>query len=123
MAGLKDDWSPELEQMVRDAAPVGTVVLTLSRSLPNEIVDIGRSGVHVHTQRSRAAGRAQLVPGWMFQLAWDELRREGSLSNGRLLNELKVRRSSAVCAILARLPGARVRRTSPLALLYEREAL
>ncbi len=40
----------------------------------------------------------------MFNLAWDRLRTHGTLSNSELLNDLRVHRSSAVCAILARLP-------------------
>jgi hypothetical protein len=45
----------------------------------------------------------------MFNLAWDHLRTHGELSNTTLLDELRVHRSSAVCAILARVPGVRVR--------------
>jgi hypothetical protein len=43
----------------------------------------------------------------MFTLAWDYLRTHGLLSNRYLLatDGLNVKRSSAVCAILARLPG------------------
>ncbi len=40
----------------------------------------------------------------MFNLAWDRLRTHGTLSNSELLNDLRVHRSSAVCAILARPP-------------------
>ncbi len=41
----------------------------------------------------------------MFNIAWDYLHANGELSNATLLNHLRVHRSSAVCAILARLPG------------------
>jgi hypothetical protein len=40
----------------------------------------------------------------MFNLAWDRLRTHGRLTNVELLDDLRVHRSSAVCAILARLP-------------------
>jgi hypothetical protein len=40
----------------------------------------------------------------MFNLAWDRLRTFKTLTNSELLNDLRVHRSSAVCAILARLP-------------------
>lgn len=45
----------------------------------------------------------------MFNLAWDHLRTYRELSNRTLLEELRVHRSSAVCAIIARVPGVRVR--------------
>jgi hypothetical protein len=43
----------------------------------------------------------------MFKLAWDYLRRHERLSNRYLLatDGLNVKRWSAVCAILAKLPG------------------
>lgn len=41
----------------------------------------------------------------MFNLAWDYLQTHGSLTNQTLLNELRVHRSSAVFAILARHPA------------------
>jgi hypothetical protein len=44
----------------------------------------------------------------MLNLAWDELRSRGTLSNRTLLEDLRVHRSSAVCAILARLPQVEV---------------
>jgi hypothetical protein len=49
----------------------------------------------------------QLIPAWMFTLASDYLRTHGHLSNRYLpaTDGLNVKRSSAVCAILARLPG------------------
>lgn len=50
-------------------------------------------------------GGAEPIPAWMFNLAWERLQTHGELTNGELLNELRVHRSSAVCAILARLPG------------------
>lgn len=40
----------------------------------------------------------------MLNLAWDALRANGRLSNTELL-EMRVHRSSFVCALLARLPG------------------
>jgi hypothetical protein len=55
--------------------------------------------------RSRVrAGGAEPIPAWMFNLAWDRLRTLGMLSNVVLLDDLRVHRSSAVCAMLARLP-------------------
>ena len=44
------------------------------------------------------------------QLAWDHLQLHGELTNRYLVdrNGLNVKRSSAVCALLARLPGVEV---------------
>lgn len=77
---------------------------------PNVVTDVTPSVVYVETERSRAErGGAAEIPAWMFNLAWDQLRTHGSLSNKTLLQDLRVHRSSAVCAILARLPGISVR--------------
>jgi hypothetical protein len=52
----------------------------------------------------------------MFQLAWDYLTSHGSLTNRHLLatDGLNVKRSSAVMAILARLPDVEVVGRSPV---------
>ena len=58
----------------------------------------------METQRSRVRrGGAEEIPAWMFNLAWERLRTHGRLTNTELLNDLRVHRSSAVCAILGRL--------------------
>ena len=44
----------------------------------------------------------------MLNLAWDTLRARGRLSNREMLEELRIHRSSFVCAVLARLPGVTV---------------
>ena len=82
------------------------VFLTLSQRRPNRVVRVGRDGLDVETERSRGrTGGAEPIPAWMFNLAWERLHAHGVLTNAELLNELRVHRSSAVCAILARLPG------------------
>jgi hypothetical protein len=82
------------------------VFLTLGPSpRPNRVVELTPVEVHVETERSRErTGAAEAIPAWMFNLAWEQLRTHGTLSNAELLNDLRVHRSSAVCAILARLP-------------------
>jgi hypothetical protein len=70
----------------------------------NRVVELTPVEVYVETERSRARGGAEPIPAWMFNLAWDRLSTHGTLSNTELLNDLRVHRSSAVCAILARLP-------------------
>lgn len=72
---------------------------------PNRVVELTPVEIHIETERSRErAGGAEAVPAWMFNLAWERLRTHGTLSNSMLHNDLRVHRSSAVCAILARLP-------------------
>jgi len=78
------------------------------RPQPNWIREVTPDGVWVETRRSRAAGRPpQLVDAWMIQSAWDYLQAHGVLTNRFLLSTdgLNVKRSSFVCALLARLPG------------------
>ncbi len=70
----------------------------------NRVVELTPVEVHVETERSRSRGGAEPIPAWMFNLAWDRLRTFKTLTNSELLNDLRVHRSSAVCAILARLP-------------------
>jgi len=120
-----DRFEPDLLGLLQRAVPVGSTISTLAEGRPNLIVDITEHGVYVETGRSRSrqAG-AQLVPAWMLQLAWDYLQRYGELSNRYLLaaDGLNVKRSSAVCAILARLPGITVTSTKPIVLRAGRTA-
>jgi len=85
------------------------VFLTLgARPARNRVVDVDASGVYVETERSKQRGRsAEFIPAWMFNTAIDYLRAFGKLTNHELLDNLRVHRSSAVCAILSRLPGIR----------------
>lgn len=72
---------------------------------PNRVVELTPVEIHIETERSHVrVGGAEAIPAWMFNLAWERLRTHGTLSNSVLLNDLRVHRSSAVCAILARLP-------------------
>jgi hypothetical protein len=84
------------------------VFLTLGPSpRRNRVVELSPVEVHIETERSRRrTGGAEVIPAWMFNLAWERLRTHGTLTNSELLNDLRVHRSSAVCAILARLPTA-----------------
>lgn len=98
---------PELLALLAEVARANPVVYTLGPSpRPNRVADVGASGIWVETERSRErAEGAQVITPRMLNLAWDALRSRGRLTNRELLDELRVHRSSFVCAILARLPG------------------
>jgi len=100
-------FDPALYELLRAEVDRDPVFLTLGgRPRPNRVTALTPTGLCVETERSRARGTgAQFVPAWMVELAWDALRTHGTLSNTHLLNDLRVHRSSFVCAVLARLPG------------------
>jgi HKD family nuclease len=107
------DWGsdPALFSRVSREVDRDPVFATLGRDPKRNVVErVTPKGVDVETARSRARRTgAQRVPSWMIGLAWDELRARGTLTNKRLLDVLHVHRSAFVCALLARLPGVRVR--------------
>lgn len=99
----------------------GQTIPTLGQDKrPNKIVTISMDAVWVETEATTAKGRsAASVPGWMLQLAYDRLRSHGTLTNTTLLNELRVHRSSFVCAALARLPDVTVTSRAPITLEWQ----
>ena len=100
------DW---LLAALRAAIPEGSTIPTLAEGNPNRVTAIEPEGVWVETIRSETAGTgAQLVEAWMIQAAWDHLERHGTITNSLVLNEMNIKRSSAVCALLARLPEVRL---------------
>lgn len=93
------------------------VIETLSLKRPNWIASVDRTGVWVETERSKARGSgAQRVPAWMFVVAWERLRKNGSLSQIELLNDLNVKRSAFVCTLLAQFPDVVVVQDRPVVL-------
>lgn len=101
------------------ALPEGTTVTTLGDQQPNHIVAVTGDAIWVETNKTRAEGSGgQPVPGWMLQLAYDRLRSHGTLTNATLLNDLRVHRSSFVCAALARLPEIEVVSRRPISLRW-----
>lgn len=91
-----------------------------SKPRPNRVADMTPSEVFVETERSKAARTGpQPVPAWMLNLAWEYLRTRGELSNTVLLHQLRVHRSSAVCALLARVPGVIVAPGRSITLRWE----
>lgn len=90
----------QLERQVE----LNPLFLTLSHQKSNRVVEVNPQGLYVETDDSRAKGNpAQLVPSWMFELAYETLRARGRVTQQEVLNELNIKRSAAVCAILARL--------------------
>jgi hypothetical protein len=57
----------------------------------------------------------------MIQIAWEWLLAHGTLTNRHLLDKdgLNVKRSSFVCALLARLPDVQVLRVRPIELALD----
>lgn len=103
---IEEQLDDELYSALRAEIRRNPVFMTLGPSpRPNRVVELTRIEVQVETARShKRVGGAEPIPAWMFNLAWERLRTHGALSNTELLNDLRVHRSSAVCAMLARLP-------------------
>lgn len=102
---------PELARQIAEAVARSPEFPTLGpKPRPNRVVAATPEGLFVETERSARRGAPQRVPAWMIQVAYDDLRLQGTLDNRRLLAEdgLGVKRSSFVCALLARLPGVEV---------------
>lgn len=98
-------FAPDLYLMLQAEVRRDPVFLTLGPNpAPNRVEELTPVEAIVATRKTAAAGqRGAPIPAWMFNLAWSFLKLHGSLTNQQLLNELRVHRSSAVCAILARL--------------------
>ena len=114
-----DTFLPQLWQELQGAIQPGVTVRTLSDGRPNTIVELAPEALWIQTERSRRLGRGpEPVPAWMFNIAWEYLAAHGRLSNRYLLDTdgLNVKRSSAVCAVLARLPSVRLLSTRPIKL-------
>ena len=106
--GVKDveRFHSDLYKLIKREVAREPVFMTLgSKPKENRVVELTPTEMYIATARSMQSGTgAEPVPAWMINLAWDYLRQHGSLSNPYLLNELRVHRSSAVLAVLARLP-------------------
>jgi hypothetical protein len=125
------DWSPPqapvldlldagLWERVRNSIRPGDVVHTIADGRPNTVTEVSRAGLWVETARSRGTGSGpQPVEPRMLDVAWAALLSDGQLTNQRLLRELRVHRSSFVCALLARLPGVHVASRRPIRLVLD----
>lgn len=114
----------DLVDLITDAVEAGTVFRTLSTKKLNRITGVDREGVLVETERSLALGSGpQRVPAWMIAAAWDRLRDKGELSQQELLNDLNVKRSAFVCALIAKFPEVHIRSTRPTVLELQEAAV
>jgi hypothetical protein len=112
--GTAREFDDSLLELVLAAVEPGDEIETLTVKRPNRIVSIERRGIEVETLRSDDRGTGpQLVPAWMVIVAWEHLCRERLLSQGELLDDLNVKRSAFVFALLALFPGVVVRSTRP----------
>jgi hypothetical protein len=112
-----------LWELIRSSIRAGDVVRTLADGRPNTVTEVSRAGLWVETARSRDAGTGpQPVEPRMLDVAWAALLSEGELTNRRLLDELRVHRSSFVCALLARVPGVHVASRRPIRLVLNPDA-
>jgi hypothetical protein len=117
--------APDLLAAITAALAVDPVVWTISDAKENWMHEVTPDGVWVETAKSRALGRPpQLVEAWMIQIAWEWLHAHGWIT-ARLLvatDGLNVKRSSFVCALLARLHGVKIVSRRPIELRLPRAA-
>jgi len=103
-ARAKHAFEPLLLAQLQREVERRPVFLTLSQGKPNRVVELNAHGLYIETDASTAKGNPpQLVPSWMFELAYETLRARGRLTQQEVLNTLNIKRSAAVCAVLARL--------------------
>lgn len=111
------EMSDALYARVESVIAPGEEIETLAHKQINRIAGLDRTGVYVLTARSKERGTGpQHVPAWMIATAWDHLRRTGKLSQVTLLNDLNVKRSAFVCALLALFPDVVVESSRPVVL-------
>lgn len=104
-----------LLEKIQAAVHPGDEIPTLTTKRPNVIAAIGREGFWVETLRSdsRKSG-PQLVPAWMIITAWRHLQQKLVLSHTELLQDLNVKRSAFVIALLAQFSDVVVRSANPI---------
>lgn len=119
------DFDSQLLARISVVVSEGDLIATLDRRSPNKIGQISPAGIEVTTERSAATvGGAVLVPAWMFNVVWEELREHGRVDReqvDRLRPGRKVKRSSIVFAILERLPEVDVVGRRPVVLGLRRD--
>jgi hypothetical protein len=113
-----------LLQLINRVIRVGQVITTLSKGRPNRIVAVDPEGLRVETEKSAREGTGpQLVPAWMIIAGWRHLVEHGRLSQMELLEDLNVKRSAFVCALLAHFPGVEVEEDPNVVLRLKKSAM
>jgi hypothetical protein len=113
----RSEFGVEMRERIERQVRPGQVIATLGIGRPNRVASIDERGVWVETEQSMARQTGpQLVPAWMITIAWEHLRRHGRLSSRELLNDLNVKRSAFVCALLSHLPEVEVESSKPIVL-------
>ena len=109
------EFDDDLLERIHSVVQPGDEILTLAKKRPNVISAIEREGIWVQTSRSdsRRSG-PQLVPAWMILTAWQHLQKAGELSHAELLEDLNVKRSAFVIALLSQFNDVVVRSTEPI---------
>jgi hypothetical protein len=102
---------PDLLHLLVTAIGEGTTVATVANGRPNTVGAISADGVEIKTERS--APSYELVPAWMLNAAWRNLRSNGEIGRQEMQD---LHRGSAVFALLARLPSVRVLSSRPVRL-------
>ena len=111
----KAEFGDTLLERIQSVVQPGDEILTLAAKRPNLIVAIDHNGIWVQTLRSKSyRSGPKLVPAWMIMTAWQQLQKAGVLSNTELLDDLNVKRSSFVIALLAQFPDVVVRSIEPI---------
>ena len=109
VATQQELFDSELYTALRAEVRRDPVFRTLGRDRPNRVVERTPIEVQIETERSREGPEAQsLYPLGCSTSPGIGCGTHGTLSNVELLNDLRVHRSTAVCAILARLPKVEV---------------
>ncbi len=111
----KTEFDDTLLERIQSVVQPGDEILTLAAKRLNLIAAIDRNGIWVQTSRSKSHHAVpKLVPAWMITTAWQQLQKAGVLSNTELLDDLNVKRSSFVIALLAQFPDVVVRSSEPI---------
>lgn len=75
---------------------------------------MGRTYRYTDVRQVKGRGSGpRVVPAWMIAVAWDWLCKRGTLGQVELLNDLNVKRSAFVCALLARFSDVAVWQNRP----------
>lgn len=120
-----ETFKPELLRRIGEVVKVGDDLPTLSHKSANLILGIDQHGMDVKTPEAAQKGTPRRVPAALFNLAWDELCRTGQVSRPILIDRVgagRAKRTSAVLAVLERLPEVGLVRTAPTIILEQIKA-